>query len=155
LPGNTLATATPRTLKVLNGARAGAPASTGYLPKALPLPYQLVDALEQQGCTCHSEDRTWCETEFDETGGSTERAVRPGDPDMIEIRVDPVENTETAAEIRRELGTALADDSVGLTDAAGADFLAHGPETGHRGDFAGYGITVETGVEDESGSFTV
>lgn len=160
LPGGTLAEATPSSLKMLNSADGGAPATTVYMPKALPLPDQLAFGLEQLGFSCHSEFNTQCDHTIDGVDVWISQDVRPIDPNMIEIRVGPFDDAEQAAgskaeKVREKLGEILTNDSVGLTDAAGAEFLAQGPEGGHRGDFAGYAMTVASGVDGDSDSLKI
>ncbi|MGC2940995.1 hypothetical protein [Brevibacterium sp. FAM 24638] len=160
LPGGVLVETAPSSIKILNGKDGGASASTVYQPKALPLPDQQAFGLEQNGFTCHSEFDTRCDAELDGVDASISQGVRPIDPHMIEVRLDHVDEATTgsqskASNAQEQLGKILADDAVGLTDTAGAKFLAHDAETGNQGDFAGYEMTVITGVDDDSGSITL
>lgn len=160
LPGGVLIETTPNSVKVLNGKNTGASAGTAYLPKALPLPDQLAFGLEKKGFECHLEVRVQCESQIDGVEVSVSQAVRPVDPNMVEVRLDYIDEATSgsqskALKVREQLGRILAEDGVGLTDADGAEFLAQNAKTGHRGDFAGYEMAVVTGVDDDSGSVRI
>lgn len=160
LPGGVLVETTLVSVKVLNGKDLGASAVTAYLPKALPLPDQLTFGLEKKDFECHVELSLLCESSIDGVDVSISQRVRPVDPNMIEVRLDYIDEATSgsqskAAEVREQLGKILAADDVGLTDADGAEFLTQKAKTGHRGDFAGYEMAVVTGVDDASGSMKI
>ena len=160
LPGGVLVETTPVSVKVLNGKDLGASAVTAYLPKALPLPDQLTLGLEKKDFECHVEFSLLCESQIDGVDVSISQRVRPVDPNMVEVRLDHIDEATSgsqskAAEVRERLGQILSAADVGLTDADGAEFLVQKAKTGHRGDFAGYEMAVVTGVDDASGSMKI
>ncbi|WP_157688900.1 hypothetical protein [Brevibacterium siliguriense] len=160
LPGDVMVETTPSSVKVLNGKDGGASANTVYLPKALPLPDQLAFGLEKKGFECHVEAGVQCDSQIDSVDVAVSQDVRPVDPNLIEVRLGPVDDTTKGSQskgskVREQIGTILADDAVGLTDADGAEFLAQNAKTGCRGDFAGYEMSIVTGADDASGSIRI